>query len=444
MKINNKAFTLVELIVVITILSVLSTVAFVSLVWYWDDARDATKTSDLANIGRSIWNIALSQQKVLTHKLTDINYAYHPWTLTVKVWELSAWILPGLWDIPVDPYTWNPYIVWVHANTDGTINFWQIWWVLENKKWEVSKLWTNQKFPSSIPVQRVVGNYSKKDIKWLSGLIPRWALEDYQSFQNTSFYQSWAIMYGSSPWRWYDNSYIFAMNNTPVVQIAWYTDENTLLYESFENMWLENSGYTRFLDRTVTSWIYPWWERVYNNEKIYVPTCVSHNISITETYEFNSTYYDQVRTVECDLPNEGVNSETALKLSWLRDWVAWDGQYNYIMMDPTKQYEMSLDVKWSLSDYSWNIPLYFRCYRKNLDDQLNTLWSISFQFPLDANNFQRVTAYVNTPDPSWNGLSININSVWFEGSMSCIFYRSNTAKAWDELYFDNYVVREIN
>lgn len=42
MKQNNRAFTLVELIVVITILSVLATVAFISFKWYSTESRDNT------------------------------------------------------------------------------------------------------------------------------------------------------------------------------------------------------------------------------------------------------------------------------------------------------------------------------------------------------------------------------------------------------------------
>jgi prepilin-type N-terminal cleavage/methylation domain-containing protein len=49
---NNvqKAFTLVELIVVITILAILGTIAFLSLQGYSADARNSKRSSDLNNI----------------------------------------------------------------------------------------------------------------------------------------------------------------------------------------------------------------------------------------------------------------------------------------------------------------------------------------------------------------------------------------------------------
>lgn len=51
---TKKAFTLVELIVVITILAVLGTIAFISLQGYSWDARNTKRTSDLGNIASAI------------------------------------------------------------------------------------------------------------------------------------------------------------------------------------------------------------------------------------------------------------------------------------------------------------------------------------------------------------------------------------------------------
>ncbi len=51
---KNAAFTLVELIVVITILAILGTIAFISLQGYSADARNSKRTSDIGNIKSSI------------------------------------------------------------------------------------------------------------------------------------------------------------------------------------------------------------------------------------------------------------------------------------------------------------------------------------------------------------------------------------------------------
>ncbi len=51
---TKKAFTLVELIVVITILAILGTIAFISLQWYSSDARNTKRTNDINSIGGSV------------------------------------------------------------------------------------------------------------------------------------------------------------------------------------------------------------------------------------------------------------------------------------------------------------------------------------------------------------------------------------------------------
>ncbi|MDD2907394.1 MAG: type II secretion system protein [Candidatus Gracilibacteria bacterium] len=54
MKKSNKAFTLVELIVVITILAILGTIAFINLQGYSISARDGKRVSDINNIMKKI------------------------------------------------------------------------------------------------------------------------------------------------------------------------------------------------------------------------------------------------------------------------------------------------------------------------------------------------------------------------------------------------------
>ena len=51
---NKKAFTLVELIVIITILAILWTIAFLSFQWYTKSARDSVRISDLKNIEKAL------------------------------------------------------------------------------------------------------------------------------------------------------------------------------------------------------------------------------------------------------------------------------------------------------------------------------------------------------------------------------------------------------
>ena len=76
MMINAKkqAFTLVELIVVITILAILGTIAFISLQGYSADARNSKRTQDLNNIAAAI-NIKTVQGSSLTSFVLDTTAA---------------------------------------------------------------------------------------------------------------------------------------------------------------------------------------------------------------------------------------------------------------------------------------------------------------------------------------------------------------------------------
>ncbi|MFA5917575.1 MAG: type II secretion system protein, partial [Candidatus Gracilibacteria bacterium] len=53
-KLKNQAFTLVELIVVITILAILGTIAFISFQGYSSNARDGVRISDTNNVKQNL------------------------------------------------------------------------------------------------------------------------------------------------------------------------------------------------------------------------------------------------------------------------------------------------------------------------------------------------------------------------------------------------------
>jgi len=60
---QKKAFTLVELIVVITILAILSTIAFISLTGYSKSAKNSTRIADINSIEKALELFALNTSK---------------------------------------------------------------------------------------------------------------------------------------------------------------------------------------------------------------------------------------------------------------------------------------------------------------------------------------------------------------------------------------------
>ena len=139
---NNKAFTLVELIVVITILAVLATVAFISFQSYTSSSRDSVRLADLKNISKSFEiNRTKDIDFPLPDKKVDISSSG---TIFQYQWELSQNILNSdlnIFDGGLDPVTKKPYGYAVNIAR----NKFQIIWFLENQE-SVANIYQNTVF----------------------------------------------------------------------------------------------------------------------------------------------------------------------------------------------------------------------------------------------------------------------------------------------------------
>ena len=92
---NQKAFTLVELIVVITILVILWTIAFISLQWYSRDTRNSVRLSDLSNIDKMLWVKMVVAGKVpIPDDKIDITAS---WSVFIYQWNAWERVLDSLW-----------------------------------------------------------------------------------------------------------------------------------------------------------------------------------------------------------------------------------------------------------------------------------------------------------------------------------------------------------
>jgi len=133
-KSNPSAFTLVELIVVITILAILWTIAFISLQWYSRDARDSTRTADLWNIKTSLELYSLQTWKYPSpDSFSTITYSW--WTEKVwyqwVVWDQVTTNLKSLNEKPLDPLTNDTY-------TYSVTNSYKEYEVLALYEWSVA------------------------------------------------------------------------------------------------------------------------------------------------------------------------------------------------------------------------------------------------------------------------------------------------------------------
>ena len=154
---NKKAFTLVELIVVITILAILWTIAFISFQWYTRSSRDSVRINDLKLIEKN-----LSLYKVQTWEYPepsdpdqveyDLKEVWTQWT----VWQSVITNLDKLNKVPRDPLTWSEY-TYSRLNTKNEL---QLACILE---WSPVALIKNEELKnlfSVIPAE--VGIYKNK------------------------------------------------------------------------------------------------------------------------------------------------------------------------------------------------------------------------------------------------------------------------------------------
>ena len=128
MKKQRQAFTLVELIVVITILAILWTIAFISLQWYSKTARDSTRISDINNI-----KISLELFSVDTNKYPKPdNYEVISYSWDVVWYQGFLWdkVISNLWRLNKKPLDPSLDIEYIYSTTYSEREY-EILWLYE-------------------------------------------------------------------------------------------------------------------------------------------------------------------------------------------------------------------------------------------------------------------------------------------------------------------------
>ena len=252
MKNNQKAFTLVELIVVITILSVLATIAFISFQGYAASARDSVRLTDLKSMEKVIQLYMLKNSKYPTpNNETNITFSWATaWTQWV-FWVNAYTEKTNLSNVPTDPITGLPYAYSI-TNTKQEYQFWVI---LEAQDAQIN---TQTYAWDQIAHIYIKWDYNRKIIKVKKGLInyilwvPSIIASDindvrlekilenkklvYTWYNNLPASYSWSI-YNSNPENWFD----FIPNQ--VILFEWDIDDledNTSEQQSFFNNLQDN------------------------------------------------------------------------------------------------------------------------------------------------------------------------------------------------------------
>jgi uncharacterized protein (TIGR02145 family)/prepilin-type N-terminal cleavage/methylation domain-containing protein len=172
---QKQAFTLVELIVVITILAILGTIAFISLQWYSTQARDSTRVNDLASMKSSLelYQLEAGKYPQPTNGI-DITYSWAIVWSQGTFWETVYSNVKKLDKIPTDPLTDKEY---TYSVTTIKTEY-QLWGILE---WDevsfssaASSPLTGRIRPLGHPVERGVLNTETNAWETIANAIVTW------------------------------------------------------------------------------------------------------------------------------------------------------------------------------------------------------------------------------------------------------------------------------
>lgn len=188
---NKKAFTLIELIIVIIILWILSNIAILNMTNIFSDSRNASRISDISVI--TIW--------LETHK-TKNWFLPTPWN---KQDITNSWVIINQWffdkdisileitNIPKDPLVKNYY----NYSTTQNKLFYQLWTSMEIEQtdiWFKSYInWNYKQIHKNIPSLIIANIWNTNfDLN-----LNSWAFIVHNSTLNIPYLQDW-IAYSSS------------------------------------------------------------------------------------------------------------------------------------------------------------------------------------------------------------------------------------------------------
>lgn len=159
---KKNAFTLVELIIVITILAVLATIAFTSYIWYSMQARDSVRLADIKTVYFGLNYYQTKNSKVpVANNFAEIQISWNTISKQSDLWLEILSVIWMWWEV-IDPHTSEKYTY----VTDDKYTKFQVAWFLETD--DPSYVFTNNVYASDENLFYSKGKYLGviKDNSW--------------------------------------------------------------------------------------------------------------------------------------------------------------------------------------------------------------------------------------------------------------------------------------
>lgn len=380
--IQLRAFTLVELIVVITILAILWTIGFLSFQWYSVTARDSSRVSDVGSISK-VLELYKLQEWFFPQPTNSIEISYsgslawRQWTF----WEDTRRLTQRISAIPLDPLTQNEYTYWLTPNGQE----YEIWAISENLLTDTSWKLFQEAYADNAFFSYVRWNYNRqvivvKDsinsnilyILWVPTLIT--TESNSIILQDIITNQSFALMWSNNLPSSYADSLPNSQTHSGSISFTpWNTSLRAPLIFSgiVDDLWLESNRAQFWRDLIayysntpnqcpydVMSEIKTWWELFYVNTLIRANTwgIPGDNINIWTTVIPDNP--NEFITV-WNFPNDdyefnfSLKNDVSLNYNFSIDWGDWSPIENIVWLPdsgPTHTYatawEYTVTVSW--------------------------------------------------------------------------------------------------
>jgi prepilin-type N-terminal cleavage/methylation domain-containing protein len=426
---TNQAFTLVELIVVITILAILWTIAFISFQWYSSNARDGVRISDINNIKQ---NLGIFITEKWFYPLPDngiqISYswaiAWTQWT----VWDNVTTNLRNLSKKPTDPLSNNEYTYSVaNNNVEYQLSYVTEWWLSYNIQL------TNQANAATTKTAtaKVTGTYNEKILKvstWsidyilavpsiinadlsdknLQSIIDNRKLV-YNNYQNIpdSYKNTWYTM------TWWFN---FAPPSNNIVVLSWSLTD------------LTSSGIVQQQFITNLQTVYGWTiiQSEWQIKDIITATTPTQKQLLVWNYIDNHVWWITGTNTVVITWWRLLDSNCAIDdiVVWTQTW-AWCNSTLWTWFERWKKSDGTNWTIWSCYNYDWATNI-ANC----------PIWATSM-----ASNTSAIT-FFNTMQPDWTNVNLDaeVNNIWWKlytwvnASGACINWRHLPSDAnWETL-----------
>ena len=271
---QKQAFTLVELIVVITILAILWTIAFISLQWYSRDSRDSVRISDMSSIKTTLELFHLWAGKYpLTTDGTPVLYSWtEAWTQG-SFWETTVTNVEKFDKIPTDPLMDRQYVYSVtHSKQE-----YEIAWIIE---WDT--LWLNSEIINEaiawdkVTKLKITWNYNGKFLKLSTGWVD-YVLNVPSIITSTWWTLDYILANNWLAYNWYSNlpvQYDGSLYNT-----MWESPEITLVDAATV---IAYSGSFTTLAADTTAWETARTELITNAQTAYTSSPIATDYQIAE------------------------------------------------------------------------------------------------------------------------------------------------------------------